>query len=153
MGFETRDSVALSSAEAKGFHISYRSTEEPDHPWEFWLAHVACPATPNTDAPAEDLRAIIDAANRLRPRTTVWLDVHPEAKLADYVIPAIRQLSGYGAFILVTHGTASTHPPGDPLDEFTMEAVENANASSMMWHPNLGELIWASPRQARADRG
>lgn len=80
--------------------------------------------------------------------TTLWIDVTGN-HLPGILAPALEWCDGFGLAVIVTHGNACSHEPGEAMPEDVLIAIAKAQRYGSLWHPIAKQLVPARPEWAR----
>jgi len=138
MSFNATDSAALNAAKNAGFELG--SIQQVGD--SYAINKIICPLHPACADASAVLAGAIEASHRWMENMTVWLAFDFEGPIPDYVTQAIKSLSAFGTAIVITHDGKSTHSPGPLLDKSLRQVVASANATSVLWHPVAGQLVF-----------
>ena len=80
------------------------------------------------------LREGLMSAMRFDEGMHVWIDVR-QPSIPAFVAAAIEGCQGFGLRLVLTHGAACSHPPGEALPTGLLETIARASDSRQVWHP------------------
>jgi len=98
---------------------------------------------------ADVLTNALMSATRFDAGMNLWIDVQLP-HIPEFVGAAIEGCRAFGMRLVLTHGTACSHPPGEPLARPLVEAIARASVSRKVWHPIAKRLV-PSTRRAIAN--
>lgn len=137
MAYGPNDTQAVETARQAGIRTKGIETKDSTHVVNTLL----CPRIPNTDSPANILAQAIVALDRLMENTTVCVEVEGTSPVPSYVYESIDYLNGHHLKLVVVCDGASTHAPGNMLDEALCEKVSSVLTTGAMWHPVANTIV------------
>jgi hypothetical protein len=135
MGYNQQDANNLNRAQAMFGSTGVKTGQNSEMLTVF---PITAPAYGNdaTDVLAQALMS----ATRFSEDMTVWIDVRL-SHIPEFVGAAIAACVGFGLRLVVTHGAACSHPPGEPLSAPLLEAIARASVTRQVWHPVAQHLV------------
>lgn len=92
------------------------------------------------DDAAEVLSEALMSATRLDQDMNVWIDVR-QPHIPEFVGKAIANCSGFGLRLVLTHNSACSHAPGEPLSAALVNAIACASDTAQVWHPLARRMV------------
>lgn len=147
MGYNSTDSHNLDEAR-KLFGANFLASPSDDVK-QYW-----CPieqvSYPNAD-PVEVLADALQSSMRWDMGVHIWVEVKTPV-IPKFVEEAMIRCAGFGLRAVITHGTRTSHAPGDDLDDPALiEALKRNSDRSSIWHPLAGEFVNAIAYQRNDD--